>query len=76
MPKYHVYGIFSASKYLGEFEANSQEEAEEMAAESPGNYASLCHQCAKEVSLSDCSATAFEVELVDEQGSTEESNHA
>jgi hypothetical protein len=67
MPKYRVYGIWTASKLLGVFEAANPVEAEDMAAESKSNYASLCHQCSGEVELNDYSAERFEVEIEEEE---------
>lgn len=49
MPKFRCYAAVTGSKYLGEFEAATKEEAEEMAAESDEAYASLCHQCARQI---------------------------
>lgn len=49
MAKWLVYGKVSATKYLGEYEAETAEEAEEMAMEAKG-YVSVCHQCDSEVS--------------------------
>lgn len=65
MPKYRVYGIFTASKFIGEFEADTPEAAENLAAESGNNYASLCHQCVDQIELNDCSASEFQVEEVE-----------
>lgn len=48
MTKYRVYGTVTGSKYLGEFEADTKEEAMDKAAESDECYVSLCHQCARE----------------------------
>lgn len=45
--RWRVYGIVTGSKYLGEFEAETAEEAEQMAVNENG-YVSLCHQCADE----------------------------
>lgn len=45
--KYSVYGVISATKELGIFEANSKEEAEEMARKEAN--VSLCSQCSYEV---------------------------
>lgn len=47
MPKYRVYGVITATKYLGEFEAENEEQAEEMA--SKVAYVSICHQCSREI---------------------------
>ena len=44
--KYRAYGIVTGSKYLGEYEADSPEEAEEMALNKSNVF--LCHQCADE----------------------------
>lgn len=60
--KYLVYGRFYASKFIGEFEANSPEEAREIAESSDNNYVSLCHQCAGEIDLNEMSAYEFDVE--------------
>ena len=46
MPRYRVSGIVTGTKYLGEFEANSEEEAVGMALNSEEAYVSMCHQCA------------------------------
>jgi hypothetical protein len=48
MPKFNVYGTVQASKYLGEFEAATPEEAEELALEANG-HCSVCHQCTSEI---------------------------
>jgi len=46
--KYHVYGKVVATKYLGAFEADNAEAAEELAMAENGGV-SVCHQCAREV---------------------------
>ena len=46
MPKYRAWGIVTGSKFLGEFEADSKEQAEEKAFQEA--YCSLCHQCSRE----------------------------
>lgn len=48
MPKFRVYGKVVATKYIGEFEAETKEQAEEMAWKSEETYISLCHQCTSE----------------------------
>ncbi|WP_371378853.1 hypothetical protein [Sporomusa aerivorans] len=50
MAKFEVSAVFTASRYLGEIEAATEEEAEEKALEmfEEQLYASLCHQCAGE----------------------------
>lgn len=62
MPKFRVYGVFTGSRYLGEFEAETAEAAEQLAAESGENHVCLCHQCSSEIELDDVSATTFVVE--------------
>lgn len=47
--RWNVYGAVSATKFLGTFEAETAEEAEEMAMEANG-HVSVCHHCADEVS--------------------------
>ena len=48
--KYKAYAVVSGSRYLGEFEANSKEEAEEMVRDThEGETINLCWQCSKEV---------------------------
>ena len=59
MPKYTVYGIFTATKCFGEFEAENEEAAIEMASCSEENHASLCHQCSREIELDGTSASSF-----------------
>lgn len=64
MPKYRVYGLMMCSKYLGEIEADSQDEAVEIAENSDENHVSLCHQCSRDLDIPDCSFQQFEVEEV------------
>lgn len=52
MAKYIVYGVVDARKYIGEFEADSPEDAEEMAREAVDSgdvRIELCHRCLGEV---------------------------
>lgn len=55
MKKYSVYGMVSGSVFLGEYEADTEEEAIDMANDNPeANWSpSLCHHCANEVDLGD-----------------------
>ncbi len=55
MKKYRVYGRLSGSVDLGEYEAESGEQAIEMANDNPDVnwYPSLCHHCDGEVDLGD-----------------------
>lgn len=45
---YSVIGKVEGSKYLGDFEATSPEEAVEKAITAEGGPVSLCHQCSSE----------------------------
>ena len=60
--KYSVYALYTVSKYVGEVEAGSKEEAEEKAYEhlSEEMYASICHQCAQEITLGDIDSLDIE----------------
>lgn len=49
MKKYSVFGLISTSKNVGEFWANSKEEAEQMAWDSEKASINLCHHCANEI---------------------------
>lgn len=53
MKKFNVWGIMTASVLVGTYEAESGEEAIEMANEDRnGNWnPSLCHQCSNEIDL-------------------------
>ena len=54
MPKYHVYASVGATKYLGAYDAENEDDAIEQAERSKECGApSLCHQCANELSLGD-----------------------
>ena len=68
MPKFSVIGIFTASKHLGVFEAETEQEAIQMALGSANNNATLCCQCSDEVELDDYSAHQAIAERVDEEG--------
>lgn len=50
MTKFEVSAVFTASKYLGEIEAETKEEAEEKALDmfEEKLYPSICFQCAEE----------------------------
>ena len=51
--KYRVYGIMTASVLIGEYEADSAEEAERMSDADPDAnvWPSLCYQCSEEIEL-------------------------
>jgi hypothetical protein len=63
MPKYNVYAKATASQYVGQFEAESPEAAENLAAKKA--YMSICHHCSQDIELGDIDE--FEVELVEEE---------
>ena len=63
--KWRVYGRVHGSKYLGEFEADTRERAEELAANSEKNHVGLCHACAREFDLNDPSCQEFDSEPID-----------
>jgi hypothetical protein len=49
MAKYRICASVRASKYIGEVEAGSEEEAIEKGAALDGAHISLCHQCSGEM---------------------------
>lgn len=53
MARYAVYGIISASKFIGEFEADSKDEAIAKAQAEGDYHVSICHQCAREIDMGD-----------------------
>jgi len=64
MPRYSVTGAVHASTYIGEYDANTPEEAIERAYRDAG--VSLCHECAREVSDPEvCELVAEDVETGD-----------
>lgn len=64
MKKYHCHASVVGSKYLGEVEAENEEEAKVLALNLPGAYVSLCHQC--EEQCEDIEVDTVEVEEVKE----------
>lgn len=66
MPKYEVSAMFTGTKFLGVFEAETEEAAISKALDSDQNHASLCHQCASEVELDDTCAHEGVASLVDD----------
>jgi len=65
MPKYRVYGVMTASAVIGEYEANDEEEARELADmdKQAGWHPSVCHQCAGTIDLGDIYES--QVELIE-----------
>lgn len=49
MKKYRVYAIVTGTKHIGEFQAKSREEAEQIAWDSDNGYVSICWHCSKEI---------------------------
>ena len=45
MARFHIHGIVSGVKYLGEYEAETEQEAKDMAFASNKAYVSLCYIC-------------------------------
>lgn len=48
MKKYRVYGVVTGTKFLGEYEAEDEREAENMALRENG-HVSVCNHCADEI---------------------------
>lgn len=46
--KYRVYAAVTGGKYIGEFEADTKEEAIDKAQDSDAAQVSLCHHCSSE----------------------------
>lgn len=67
MTKYTVYGLYTASKKLGAYEAASKEEAIEMCDADPeaSHHSGLCYQCSREIELND-DPYKLEAEVCDE----------
>lgn len=53
MPKYRVYSLATASLFLGEFDAETEDQAIELAIKENPPHASLCHHCSDEIELGD-----------------------
>lgn len=50
---YRIYALMTASKFLGEFEAESEAEAREMAEDQADFHVSICHQCSRQIEIGD-----------------------
>lgn len=61
MPLFRVNATVVGSKYLGEFEADTAEAAEEMALSSGAASISLCHQCSHHCESPECSEVVAEL---------------
>ena len=65
MSKYRVYAITMASKYVGDVEADSKEDAENKAWNMEDAYfPSLCHQCASKMDF-ECEIYEMQVEEIE-----------
>jgi len=62
MPLFRVNATVTGSKYLGEFEAETAEDAIEMALNSDRAVVSLCHHCSDKCIDPECSE-AFAEEM-------------
>lgn len=62
--KYRVYAAVSGSKYLGEIEAENEEDAKDKALDLDEASISLCHHCSHQ--CQDPMVVSVEAELVDE----------
>nr|WP_297388201.1 hypothetical protein [uncultured Roseateles sp.] len=62
--KFRVYGIVTGTKYLGEFEAETEEEATAMGLNSTNNSLSICHRCSESFDLDDVACGDAHVEEV------------
>ena len=62
--KWDVYGRVVATKYLGQFEADTKEEAEQLALERGDAAVHLCHACVKEADSAEIESA--EAELIEE----------
>lgn len=65
MPMYRVCGKVSGGKYLGDFEADSAEEAVEKALNSEDVYIQLCLEYSRQCENVECQDA--EAELIDEE---------
>lgn len=67
MPKYGVYASVGATMYLGEYEAETEDEAIEMAMKN-ASTPTLCHQCSGELDIGDI--IDFEADLINSPASS------
>lgn len=64
MPKYRLYATVTGGKYLGEVEAENEEEAIRKGFEGEEAWVNVCHQCARQIS--DPEVTEITAELEEE----------
>ena len=60
MPKFSVYALYTASRHIGEFVAETADEAEVLADKEGDFSVSICHQCSREIDIGDCYKTEVE----------------
>lgn len=53
MKKWLIYATYSASKFIGEYEAETEEEARAKAEEDAPPNVCLCHHCSGEIDIGD-----------------------
>lgn len=58
MPRFYAYGTVVGNQFIGAFEADTVEEAEEMAWDQAG--VSVCHQCSQQVEDAEISKIIME----------------
>lgn len=61
MKKFAVYGRVVGSKFLGVFEAETANEAEEKALAENG-YVSVCHQCSDQIEEAEIDGVTSEIQ--------------
>ena len=59
--KYNVYAHVVGSKFLGTFEAETPEQAEQMALDNNGSV-NICHHCAEEIEDAEIDSVTSEIE--------------
>lgn len=67
MPLYDVYGVYSTAKFIGQYDAPSEEEAMEMAQEDADDSISLCFQCGEDLDESELQLDRLEAEEAAEE---------
>jgi len=71
MSKWDVYGEVRGNKYLGQYEADTKEQAEEMALKKNGDVA-FCHQCSGECEDAEVVKAAAEPAFIEDNSEGEE----
>ena len=69
MPLYDVYGVYSTAKFIGQYDAPSEEEAMEMAQEDADDAISLCFLCGE-----DLNDSALQLDHLEAEEATEEND--